>query len=78
MTVTPATTPEARILEQLGVDSFDGISYQNIGTAYVVNTKDMRFDFDRNGNFISMQYVGDDSQFVVTNVEEFDWDELDA
>lgn len=78
MTVTPATTPEARILSALGVDSFEGISYQNVGTGYVVNTNDMRIDFDRNGNFISMQYVGDDSQFVVTNSEEFDWDELDS
>ena len=79
MTGTPATTPETRILESMGIESFgNGVSCQYVGTAYVVNTHDMRIDFDRDGRFVSMQYIGNDDQFVITNSEEFDWDKLDS
>lgn len=79
MNVIPATTPEARILEAMGIDHFgNGVSCQNVGMGFVVNTHDMRLDFDRQGRFVSMQYVGGDDQFVVTDAEEFDWDELDS
>ena len=71
-----ATTPEARIAEFLGVDTLSAVSVQRLNRAFVVNTKDMRIDFDKEGNFVSLAYVGDDTDKMV-DPYDFDWDSLD-